>query len=438
MLRYFFQVIENLLTTGILAALLFSMINKIGYNNSKKHALTGCAAGMAAALILAVLRRTTALINRGFFNSWILSFAILFGFVFIFFLWKTPQKCQKTKPPQGGAPRNNAARCYAIQDCVQSLLLAALMFYAMPTIFLYPTEFALPGESIFSTSSLFKFIGFIAGLLVVILSAAALYKTCETLSKKSLKILLTIALALTMCSQALVVAQFLLARRIIPMILWLFNLIIITANITFVFFCVMIAIGLSAALLAFISGLKPPSSELCSAAQSPVAKNPAALRKVKAALRVRRRWRAAAAGFVVSILAVTLVKDYTERETVLSPAEPMELAGDEILIPITQIEDGHLHRFAFTASGNTEMRFIVIKKNAAAYGVGLDACDICGPTGYYERKNEVICRLCDVVMNISTIGFKGGCNPVPLAYTLRDGFMVIEIINLENEKNRFK
>jgi uncharacterized membrane protein len=80
----------------------------------------------------------------------------------------------------------------------------------------------------------------------------------------------------------------------------------------------------------------------------------------------------------------------------------------------------------------------VIKKNAAAYGVGLDACDICGPTGYYERKSEVICRLCDVVMNISTIGFKGGCNPVPLAYSLRSGSMIIEISNLENEKTRFK
>jgi uncharacterized membrane protein len=84
------------------------------------------------------------------------------------------------------------------------------------------------------------------------------------------------------------------------------------------------------------------------------------------------------------------------------------------------------------------MRFIVIKKNAVAYGVGLDACDICGPTGYYERKGEVICRLCDVVMNISTIGFKGGCNPVPLAYTLRSGDMVINVEDLETERNRFK
>jgi uncharacterized membrane protein len=40
-------------------------------------------------------------------------------------------------------------------------------------------------------------------------------------------------------------------------------------------------------------------------------------------------------------------------------------------------------------------------------------------------------------MNISTIGFKGGCNPVPLAYALRQGFMVIREADLEQEKNRF-
>jgi uncharacterized membrane protein len=50
----------------------------------------------------------------------------------------------------------------------------------------------------------------------------------------------------------------------------------------------------------------------------------------------------------------------------------------------------------------------------------------------------VICRLCDVVMNISTIGFKGGCNPVPLAYTLRSGNMVVNTEDLETERNRFK
>ena len=40
-------------------------------------------------------------------------------------------------------------------------------------------------------------------------------------------------------------------------------------------------------------------------------------------------------------------------------------------------------------------------------------------------------------MNKSTIGFKGGCNPIPLAYTMANGQMVIKTGDLEAEKSRF-
>jgi uncharacterized membrane protein len=132
------------------------------------------------------------------------------------------------------------------------------------------------------------------------------------------------------------------------------------------------------------------------------------------------------------------VKPYTERDVQLTPAEPLHIDAGEIIIPLASIEDGRLHRYNYNAEDGIEMRFIIIKKNETAFGVGLDACDICGPTGYYERKNEVICRLCDVVMNKATIGFRGGCNPVPLAYTMRGGNLVIDTVNLDNERNRFK
>jgi uncharacterized membrane protein len=168
-------------------------------------------------------------------------------------------------------------------------------------------------------------------------------------------------------------------------------------------------------------------------------KNPAELRKLKAGIRRKRRWAGLVVfGFCASVLSCTVLRAYNERGVVLSPAEPMSISGDEIRIPLERIEDGHLHRFAWNASDGTEVRFIVIKKSVSAYGVGLDACDICGNTGYYERRDEVICRLCDVVMNKSTIGFKGGCNPVPLAYAIRDGAMSVLLADLENEKGRFQ
>jgi uncharacterized membrane protein len=432
MLRYLVQVVQNLLTTGILTALLFAAIERgegaaagDAGRRGRRRALWGCAAGAGAALVLVVLRRTTALISRGVFNLWILSFAILFGILYILFQWKLLQKPLRKIP----FLKNRPSLALAVPDYVTALLMTALLFYALPTIFLYPTEFALAGESLFTTDFLFKFIGFAAGLLAAVLTALALYKTGRAMPELFLRTLLTAAFLVNICNQLAAIVQFLLARRIIPMIRWLFRLIVAVSNYNFVFLYVLMGLGFLLPLTVFAGSFKP----------LPVFGNPAERRKFRFSRRVNRRWCfTVAAGFALSVFLFTFVKGYIERGVVLSPAEPMTIAGDEIIIPITQVEDGHLHRFVYTASDNTEVRFIVIKKNAVAYGVGLDACDICGPTGYYERKNEVICRLCDVVMNISTIGFKGGCNPVPLAYSLRSGSMIIETINLENEKTRFK
>ncbi|MDR1395438.1 MAG: Fe-S-containing protein [Deltaproteobacteria bacterium] len=37
-----------------------------------------------------------------------------------------------------------------------------------------------------------------------------------------------------------------------------------------------------------------------------------------------------------------------------------------------------------------------------------------------------------------TIGFPGGCNPVPLAFAIQEGQLVVEAENLEKEKGRFQ
>ncbi|MDR2052648.1 MAG: Fe-S-containing protein [Treponema sp.] len=432
MLRYLVQVVQNLLATGILAALLFAALcrgedaaGEEAARKEKRRALWGFATGAAAALVLTVLRRTTALISRGVFNLWILSFAIVFGILHILFQWGLLQKPLRKIP----FLKNRPSLAEVIPGYVSALLLCALSFYALPTIFLYPTEFALAGESVFTTDFLFKFIGFTAGLTAVILTTLTLYKTGKAMPEPLLRVLLTAALLVNICNQLVVIVQFLLARRIIPMVRWLFRIIVAASGYNFVFLYVLMGIGFLLPLVIFTGSFKT----------LPVFSNPAERRKFRFSRRVNRRCcLTVTAGFALSIFLFTFVKSYIERGVELSPAEPMTLAGEEILIPITQVEDGRLHRFVYTASDNTEVRFIVIRKNAVAYGVGLDACDICGPTGYYERKNEVICRLCDVVMNISTIGFKGGCNPVPLAYAMRSGSMVIETINLEKEKHRFK
>jgi uncharacterized membrane protein len=442
MLKYLIQVMQNLLTTAVLLALLFALARLEGKAMPRQGLLAGSGAGILLALIIAILRTSTRLINREYLNIGFLSAAILAALLFYALVWKLfPRKTAmpgnqtaKTEPAAQAGPAAlaestaQAKKTAYLEYAVYGALAAGLLLYALPGIFLYPAEFVLPGESVFSTDFLFKLIGYLAGLLVVGLSGLALYKTGAGLSFKTVRRLTTLGLGVNMINQLAAIVQPLLARRIIPMRQWLFALLkpIINYNDWFLYALLILTLVLPLAL--WVESLR--SGE--------IGENPAQHRKIKAAARRQRRWCAVVlAGYVLAVLSLTVIQAYSQREVVLSPVEPINIVGQEILIPLENVSDGHLHRYAYTASDGTEVRFIVIQKNAAAYGVGLDACDICGPTGYYERKDQVICKLCDVVMNKSTIGFKGGCNPVPLAYTVRQGQMIILVKNLENEKKRF-
>ncbi len=417
MLKYLIQVVQSSLTTSILLAMLFAFAHFDGKQRQKTGLLWGFVVGIASAFVLAVFKHTTVLINREYFNIGILSVAILAEVLFYLLSWDVFKK-------------RSSEFHEKVRGVVYAVLAISLVLYALPDVFLYPTEFVMPGESAFSTDFLFKVIGYLGGLLIVGLAGLALYKAGTSLSFKMVRILATAGLALNMLNQIAAIVQPLLARRIIPMQKWLFDIIKVVINYNDYFLYALMALTLLFPVALWIKSLHPKEPY----------QNPAQHRKIRAASVRQRRWCLVVfVGYIFAVLNLTVGKAYEEREVVLSPAEPMSLVGNEIVIPLENVNDGHLHRFVYTASNGTEVRFIVIRKNANAYGVGLDACDICGPTGYYERgDHEIVCKLCDVVMNISTIGFKGGCNPVPLAYTIHRGNMVIQTQDLENEKSRFE
>jgi uncharacterized membrane protein len=428
MLKYLIQVVQNALPGAILVSLLCAVFGR--RNGEIRDRRQGRARGLpfglmfwggmsgtAAALILAVLRSVTLLVNREYVNTAVLSIMIPAGIITVLFLTGLFKKNGESS----GSPE--------FYEWAAAVFTGLLLFYTLPTIFLYVREFAAPGESVFSTDFLFRLTGYLAGLLIVVLYSIALFYTGRNLPARPVKILLSINLVINMVNQISTIVQFLLARRIIRVPRWVFGFIvqIINNNVVFLYLLMGISVFLPAFL--FIRSLRITESW----------RNPAEHRKIRAAKRLHRRRSAAAiSSCIAAILVLTAVKAYSERGVTLSPAEPINIQAGEIIIPIERIEDGHLHRYNYTAGENIEMRFIVIRKNEAAYGVGLDACDICGPTGYYERGDGVVCRLCDVVMNTSTIGFKGGCNPVPLAYTMRGGNMIIQTSDLEAERNRFR
>ena len=119
-------------------------------------------------------------------------------------------------------------------------------------------------------------------------------------------------------------------------------------------------------------------------------------------------------------------------------AEAYSLKDGVATIPFTpRSTDGHLHRFESRPDG-TVMRFIIIRKNGGAYGIGLDACENCGDAGYYEKDGKIICKKCEVAINLATIGFKGGCNPIPFPYKTGHGKITIQTTDLDALSAHFR
>ena len=141
-----------------------------------------------------------------------------------------------------------------------------------------------------------------------------------------------------------------------------------------------------------------------------------------------------AIAFAWSLTDGKIRSEYVPEPTDL---EATTLEGDFVYVDRLLVSDGHLHRFGYKTANGVEVRFLVVRKNEVAFGVGLDACEICGDAGYYEDKGKIICSKCDVMMNVQTIGFPGGCNPIPIKYEVEDTRLKFFAEELESHEKVF-
>lgn len=304
-----------------------------------------------------------------------------------------------------------------------------LLAHLLPQLYLKTGEFVAFGEDSVGTETLFRAGGYGLGLLLaflICLSVFHLWKRLEGKSYTLFTLLLFLALALDFSLRG--ISSLARLRILSSRISVVFKIMIFEDKSLPYTATAYLIVVLLAALWLFRTHLKVRGT-FATKAQ---------LRKHRWWLRNCRRWAISAAVFVlVGFVFATAVNAYINRPVQLAPAEQYIDDGNQIIIPLTQVEDGHLHRFAYNYKGHN-IRFIVVRKpNSNAYGLGLDACDICGIAGYFERNDNVVCKRCDVVMNKATIGFKGGCNPVPFPYVVKGGKIYIEKAALEKEKDRF-
>ena len=415
MLPYLIKVTNNSLSTVLAISLLLAALYRGEPAQKKTYLVWGAVMGTVAALIYAVLKRTTGFAVREYYDLGVLLPSIAASIGLLLTLWRI---------------FTGKAYRFVLHFFILCAV-AGWTAYALPDLLLYPFEFAVGMDTIFNTDFMYKVIGYFLALLVLFLVGMAYFSTAssEKLSPRLILTVLALKILVIGSFNVMTVAQILLGRNMIPRYRWLMKPLMWLLPRVDGFMYATMALALALCVVLFVR-VKFAVLE---------GENPAQRRKVRAGAKRQLRWSVTVmAGLLFSLLTVTVGQSYANRTVELSPPLELPSAEGRIVIPLENVNDGSLYRFVYKASDGTGVRYIVIRKSETGYGVGLDACDVCGASGYYQRKDQVVCILCDVVMNISTIGFPGGCNPVPLKHSIKDGGIVIETSVLEAEKRRFK
>jgi len=174
--------------------------------------------------------------------------------------------------------------------------------------------------------------------------------------------------------------------------------------------------------------------------RAPVAVPDSAAEKRKAAWSARRErfWMVAVyATSFVFILMITAEFIYAKGTSALSAATPVTFTNGSVSIPLAQVSDGDLHRYAAT-EGGMQIRFLLYQKPDGKVAVVFDACEICGSVGFFKTANGLVCKNCASPINSQSVGTPGGCNPVPLKAAVAGGDVVIQEADLVAGEKLFR
>lgn len=374
----------------------------------------GVVAGFVSAFVLTLVNTLAPrAVNRQTVALWTLPLAVLLAIVFVSLLALRARRAPS-------APLDSALLL------VMSAYLALIIFRAAPTAMAQAVMMFPRGIEVFATTTMLALVGYVLGWLIPLALGALSWRIVSLGRRRTWPAALVVAvLALT---HVMLVVRILQAQRVVSMSNEAFTALSWLINHEAVFPIAAMFVLLLVAALVVREGRSLPR----------VGSNPAEGRLYRARVRVWKTMAGVAAGgYLCGALLVTLGVVVGSAEVELSEPESYSVVEERAVIDIADISDGHLHRYAYTTSSGVEVRFIVIQKAGASFGVGLDACEICGPTGYYEKDGKIICKLCEVAMNIATIGFKGGCNPIPIEYEVSNGTLTVPLSVLEANASVF-
>jgi len=144
-----------------------------------------------------------------------------------------------------------------------------------------------------------------------------------------------------------------------------------------------------------------------------------------------RAWRRGLALLGVTVVTL-LATAFVTRARVPgpAPATALEVVDGQVGFPAADLAGGTLRFYEVALPSGAHARFFALQSGGATY-TDLDACEICGPIGYFQDGSAIVCRNCTSPIAPTSLGRGGGCNPIPVPHRLGDGRVTLAVTDLE-------
>lgn len=410
MLQAFVITLREGVEAALIVGIVFAYLNKVDRPELKRTVIQAVAAAVVGSVLVAVLLSDIQF-NEDFFEGIIMLVAAFFVISMIWFMQRTAKALKGKIEHKVGTLVSNSSR-------------AGLFLFVFLMVFREGVETVLILSAVsLNSSDLLSFFGTLAGVTLAVIFGFMFVKGSVRINIQRFFRVTSVILYFVAFQLIVSGLHELSEYGILPSSKMEMKIVgPIVSNEVFFFVTILALAGL---MVLFEYRKRMSASTL------PADANPAERRKVASVARRERVWMAAVyTCCFIFIFLVTAQFIYAMSTTALSPAAPVTLTGSQVTVPVTQIQDDSLHRYVVTVNG-TNVRFLLYRKPDGKIVTVADACQICGPVGFYKSGNNIICKLCASPVNAQSIGIAGGCNPIPLASETAGGFVVIQAKALE-------
>jgi high-affinity iron transporter len=390
MLQAFIITLREGVEAALIVGITLAYLNKIGRPELRKSVFTALISAFVSSIGIAIVLSRTQW-NQDIFEGWIMLIAAFFVVTMIIFMMKTGRTLKGQIEGKVSLLAGSNARF-------------GLFFFVFLMVLREGVETVLIlGAVSLNSTELLSFLGTLSGVIVAIVFGVMFVKGSVRINLQKFFRVTTVILFFVAAQLIISGLHELSENGVLPSSREEMALIgPIVRNDLFFFITI---VALAALMVLFEVKRRQPAA---------LPESPAERRKALWSARRERLWMVSVyASSFLFILMVTAEFIYAKSVSALSPAAEVTFQNGQVSIPLTQVADGDLHRFEARENG-TAVRFWLYKKPDGKVATVFDACQICGPVGFYKGPNGVVCKNCAAPINGQSVGMTGGCNPIPL------------------------